>query len=90
MLTADARKLEHKGGEKAIERTWMFDASIFHKNKCMSEIKQCYLKIRNQNSLYPQELDRRLWHRGGTLYVSVSQLRPPPPPHPPCTLCGKH
>ena len=35
-------KFEHKGGDKENERSLMFDASQFHENKFLSEIKQCF------------------------------------------------
>ena len=38
-------KFEYKWGDQANERSSMFDASHFHENKCLSEIKQCFLNV---------------------------------------------
>ena len=45
MIPGNSWKFDHKGGDKEYERSSMFDASHFHENRCLSEIKQCFLNV---------------------------------------------
>ena len=41
----DFWKFEHKGGEKQIKKPVCLMSVFCHENKCLSEIKQCYLNV---------------------------------------------